>query len=169
TVASTCRLVTTDPNLQDIPSRTDVGRQIRRTFVPGRPGHVLLSADYDQIELRVLAHITGDPGLLDAFRRGEDIHTVTAAEVFGVAPDGVTPEMRRQAKVFNYGIAYGISDFGLASQLGIGRAEAQRFMDTYFARYPRVQDYTRTTVELARDRKSARLNSSHVKISYAVF
>ncbi|HTD45864.1 MAG TPA: DNA polymerase I [bacterium] len=150
TVASTGRLVTTDPNLQNIPIRTDVGRQIRRTFVPGRPGHVLLSADYDQIELRVLAHITGDPGLLDAFRRGEDIHTVTAAEVFGVAPDGVTPEMRRQAKVFNYGIAYGISDFGLASQLGIGRAEAQRFMDTYFARYPRVQDYTRTTVELAR-------------------
>ncbi|HEX9247758.1 MAG TPA: DNA polymerase I [bacterium] len=150
TVASTGRLVTTDPNLQNIPIRTDVGRQIRRTFVPGRPGHVLLSADYDQIELRVLAHITGDPGLLDAFRRGEDIHTVTAAEVFGVAPDGVTPEMRRQAKVFNYGIAYGISDFGLASQLGIGRAEAQRFMDTYFARYPRVQEYTRTTVELAR-------------------
>ena len=109
-----------------------------------------MSADYDQIELRVLAHITADPGLLDAFRRGEDIHTVTAAEVFGVAPDGVTPEMRRQAKVFNYGIAYGISDFGLASQLGIGRAEAQRFMDTYFARYPRVQEYTRTTVDLAR-------------------
>src|SRR5207302_633087 len=150
TIASTGRLVTTDPNLQNIPIRTDVGRQIRRTFVAGRPGHVLLSADYDQIELRVLAHVTGHPGPLDAFRRREDIHTVTAAEVIALAPDGVTPEMRRQAKVFNYGIAYGISDFGRASELGIGRAEAQRFMDTYFARYPRVQDYTRTTVELAR-------------------
>ncbi len=150
TVASTGRLVTTDPNLQNVPIRTEVGQQIRRAVVAGRPDHVLLSADYDQIELRVLAHITEDPGLLDAFRRGEDIHNVTAAEVFGVAHADVSANQRRLAKVFNYGIAYGISDFGLASQLGIARGEAQQFMDTYFARYPRVAEYMRTTVERAR-------------------
>ena len=150
TVASTGRVITTDPNLQNIPIRTDAGQQIRRAFVPGRPGCALLSADYDQIELRVLAHITGDSGLLEAFRRGDDIHAVTAAEVFGGTADGVSADQRRLAKVFNYGIAYGISDFGLASQLGIGRAEAQQFMDTYFARYPKVAEYMRTTVELAR-------------------
>jgi DNA polymerase I len=150
TVASTGRLVTTDPNLQNIPIRTEVGQQIRRAVVPGRPDHVLLSADYDQIELRVLAHITEDPGLLGAFQRGEDIHNVTAAEVFGVASADVSANQRRLAKVFNYGIAYGISDFGLASQLSIARGEAQQFMDTYFARYPRVAEYMRTTVERAR-------------------
>jgi DNA polymerase I len=150
TVASTGRLITTDPNLQNIPIRTEVGQQIRRTIVPGRPGCVLLSADYEQIELRVLAHITGDPGLLAVFRRGDDVHTVTAAEVFGVAAADVTADMRRLAKVFNYGIAYGISDFGLASQLSIGRAEAGQFMEAYFSRYPRVGEYMRTTVELAR-------------------
>ena len=149
-IASTGRLVTTDPNLQNIPIRTEVGQQIRRAVIPGRPDHVLLSADYDQIELRVLAHITGDPGLLDAFRRGADIHNVTASEVFGVAAADVSANQRRLAKVFNYGIAYGISDFGLASQLSIARGEAQQFMDTYFARYPRVADYMRTTVERAR-------------------
>jgi DNA polymerase I len=149
-VASTGRLVTTDPNLQNIPIRTEVGQQIRRAIVPGRPECVLLSADYDQIELRVLAHITGDAGLLDAFRRGDDIHNVTASEVFGVASADVSPNQRRLAKVFNYGIAYGISDFGLASQLGIARGEAQQFMDTYFARYPRVADYMRSTIERAR-------------------
>jgi DNA polymerase I len=150
TVAGTGRVITTDPNLQNIPIRSDVGQQIRRAFVPGKPDHVLLSADYAQIELRVLAHITGDPGLLEAFQRGEDIHTFTAAEIFGVAAGDVTAEMRRRAKVFNFGIAYGISDFGLASQLSIGRGEAQQFMDAYFTRYPRVAEYMRTTVELAR-------------------
>jgi len=150
TVAATGRVITTDPNLQNIPIRTEVGRQIRRTIVAGRAGTVLLSADYSQIELRVLAHVTQDPGLLEAFRRGDDIHTVTAAEVFGVAADGVTAEMRRRAKAFNYGIAYGISDFGLAVQLAIGREEARGFMETYFSRYPRVAEYMRTTVEQAR-------------------
>jgi DNA polymerase-1 len=150
TVASTGRLVTTDPNLQNIPIRTDVGRQIRRAFVPGRPDHVLLSADYDQIELRVLAHITEDRGLLDAFQRGEDIHNYTAAEVFGVAAKEVSADQRRLAKVFNYGIAYGISDYGLSSQLGIARGEAQQFMDTYFSRYPGVAEYMRRTIEMAR-------------------
>ena len=150
TVGSTGRVITTDPNLQNIPIRTEVGQQIRRAFVPGRPGTVLLSADYSQIELRVLAHITRDPGLLEAFQRGDDIHAATAAEVFGVPPIEVTSEMRRRAKAFNYGIAYGISDFGLAVQLSIGRAEAQAFMDTYFSRYPRVAEYMRTIVEQAR-------------------
>jgi len=150
TVASTGRLVTTDPNLQNIPIRTDAGQQIRRTIVPGRPDHVLLSADYSQIELRVLAHITGDPGLLEAFTGEADIHAVTAAEVFGGAPGAVTADQRRLAKVFNYGIAYGISDFGLAAQLGIGRDEARQFMDAYFARYPRVAEYMQQTVEMAR-------------------
>jgi len=150
TVASTGRVITTDPNLQNIPIRTEAGQQIRRTIIAGRPGAVLLSADYSQIELRVLAHITQDPGLLEAFRRGEDIHTVTAAEVFGVETVGVTPEMRRRAKVFNYGIAYGISDFGLSVQLSISRDEARAFMDTYFSRYPCVAAYMRSIVERAR-------------------
>src|SRR4029077_3135303 len=142
--------ITTDPNLQNIPIRTESGRQIRRAFVPGSPDHVLLSADYDQIELRVLAHITEDQGLLEAFQRGDDIHRVTAAEVFGVAAGDVSSDQRRLAKVFNYGIAYGISDFGLAAQLGIARGEAAQFMETYFARYPRVAEYMRKTIDLAR-------------------
>ena len=149
-LASTGRVITTDPNLQNIPIRTEVGQQIRRAIIAGRPGTALLSADYSQIELRVLAEVTQDPGLLEAFRRGADIHTVTAAEVFGVAADGVTGEMRRRAKAFNYGIAYGISDFGLSVQLSIGRAEARGFMDTYFTRYPQVAEYMRTVVERAR-------------------
>ncbi len=150
TLAATGRVITTDPNLQNIPARTEVGQQIRRTIVAGREGTVLLSADYSQIELRVLAHITQDPGLLGAFQRGEDIHTVTAAEVFGVPVGQVTREMRRRMKAFNYGIAYGISDFGLAAQLAIGREEARAFMDTYFSRYPRVAEYMRAVVEQAR-------------------
>ncbi len=150
TLAATGRVITTDPNLQNIPTRTEVGQQIRRTIVAGREGTVLLSADYSQIELRVLAHITKDPGLLGAFQRGEDIHTVTAAEVFGVPVGQVTREMRRRMKAFNYGIAYGISDFGLAAQLAISREEARAFMDTYFSRYPRVAEYMRAVVEQAR-------------------
>ena len=149
-LASTGRVITTDPNLQNIPIRTEVGQKIRRAIVAGRPGTVLVTADYSQIELRVLAEVTQDPGLLYAFRGGADIHTVTAAEVFGVAAHGVTGEMRRRAKAFNYGIAYGISDFGLAVQLSIGREEARAFMDTYFARYPRVAEYMQTVVERAR-------------------
>ena len=149
-VASTGRVITTDPNLQNIPVRTEVGQQIRRAVVAGREGTVLLSADYSQLELRILAHITKDPGLLEAFRKGDDIHTVTAAEVFGAPVEQVTREMRRRMKAFNYGIAYGISDFGLAAQLGTGREEARAFMETYFSRYPRVAEYMRSTVEGAR-------------------
>jgi len=148
--SSTGRIVTTEPNLQNIPIFEEDGREVRRAFVAGRPDHVLLSADYSQIELRVLAHITEDPGLLAAFQEGRDIHTATSAEVFGVAPDAVTADMRRQAKMFNYGIAYGITDFGLATRLQISREEARAFMDTYFARYARVADYMREAVERCR-------------------
>lgn len=148
--SSTGRIITTEPNLQNIPIFEEDGREVRRAFVAGRPGNVLLSADYSQIELRVLAHITEDPGLLEAFRAGRDIHTATSAEVFGVASDAVTAEMRRQAKMFNYGIAYGITDYGLAVRLRTSREEARAFMDAYFARYGRVADYMRTAVERAR-------------------
>jgi DNA polymerase-1 len=148
--SSTGRIVTTEPNLQNIPIFEEDGREVRRAFVAGRPGSVLLSADYSQIELRVLAHITEDPGLLAAFQDGRDIHTATSAEVFGVAPDAVTADMRRQAKMFNYGIAYGITDYGLAVRLKTSREEARAFMDAYFARYPRVADYMREAVERCR-------------------
>ena len=148
--SSTGRIVTTEPNLQNIPIFEEDGREVRRAFVAGRPGNVLLSADYSQIELRVLAHITGDPGLLAAFQEGRDIHTATSAEVFGVAPDAVTADMRRQAKMFNYGIAYGITDYGLATRLKISREEARAFMDAYFARYAGVADYMREAVERCR-------------------
>ena len=148
--SSTGRIITTEPNLQNIPIFEEDGREVRRAFVAGLPGHVLLSADYSQIELRVLAHITGDPGLLAAFQEGRDIHTATSAEVFAVAPDAVTAEMRRQAKMFNYGIAYGITDYGLATRLKTSREEARAFMDTYFARYARVADYMREAVERCR-------------------
>jgi DNA polymerase I len=148
--SSTGRIVTTEPNLQNIPIFEEDGREVRRAFIAGRPGNVLLSADYSQIELRVLAHITEDPGLLDAFRRRLDIHTATSAEVFGCAPEAVTAEMRRQAKMFNYGIAYGITDYGLAVRLKTSREEARAFIDAYFARYVRVGDYMREAVERAR-------------------
>lgn len=150
TGAATGRVITSDPNLQNIPIRGETGQEIRRAIVAGRPDTVLLSADYEQIELRVLAHVTEDPGLLEAFRRGEDIHTATAARVFGVAPEAVTSPMRRQAKMFNYGIAYGMSDFGLARRLGCSREEARAFMEAYFARFPRVAEYMRETVARAR-------------------
>jgi DNA polymerase I len=148
--SSTGRIITTEPNLQNIPIFEEDGREVRRAFVAGRPGNVLLSADYSQIELRVLAHITDDPGLLAAFQEGRDIHTATSAEVFGVAPDEVTADMRRQAKMFNYGIAYGITDYGLATRLKTSREQAKAFMDTYFSRYARVADYMRQAVERCR-------------------
>ena len=148
--SSTGRIVTTEPNLQNIPIFEEDGREVRRAFVAGRPGNVLLSADYSQIELRVLAHITDDPGLVAAFREGRDIHAATSAEVFGVAAEAVTAEMRRQAKMFNYGIAYGITDYGLATRLKTSREEARAFMDAYFTRYAKVADYMREAVEQCR-------------------
>ena len=141
TVAATGRLSSSDPNLQNIPIRTEVGQKVRRAFIPGRPGDVLLSADYSQIELRVLAHMTDDPVLVDAFARGEDIHARTAAEVFGIPQAQVTANQRRLAKVVNFGLFYGLSDFGLARDTGMSREEAQAFIDAYFRAYNRVREF----------------------------
>jgi DNA polymerase-1 len=141
TVAATGRLSSSDPNLQNIPIRTEVGQQVRRAFVPSRPGDMLLSADYSQIELRVLAHMTEDPVLVDAFARGEDIHARTAAEVFGIPQQQVTANQRRLAKVVNFGLFYGLSDFGLARDTGMAREEAQVFIDAYFRAYNRVREF----------------------------
>lgn len=149
TLAATGRVITEQPNLQNLPIRTEEGRRIRRAII-APSGSQLLSADYSQIDLRVLAHITRDPGLVDAFERGEDIHAVTAAEVFGVASGAVTPELRRRAKAIVFGVAYGMSEHGLAGQLGIPREEARSFIGLYYARFPRVREYMLRIVEEAR-------------------
>jgi DNA polymerase-1 len=155
TGAATGRLSSSGPNLQNIPVRTELGRQIRAAFVP-REGWTLLAADYSQIELRLLAHMSRDPALVDAFRRGEDIHTRTASEVLGVPPLMVTPEARREAKAVNFGIVYGISAFGLAAQLGIRREEAQAYIDNYFKRYQGVRRFLDATIEEVRQTGIAR-------------
>src|SRR5579871_3101700 len=145
TGAATGRLSSSNPNLQNIPIRTELGREIRAAFVP-REGWNLLVADYSQIELRLLAHFSGDPLLVEAFRRGDDIHTLTAAEVLGIPPLMVTPEARRNAKAVNFGIVYGISPFGLAAQLGIPQAEAQKYIKNYFKRYAGVRKFIDDTI-----------------------
>uniref|UniRef100_UPI003BA2D8F0 DNA polymerase I n=1 Tax=Aeromonas jandaei TaxID=650 RepID=UPI003BA2D8F0 len=147
-VAATGRLSSTDPNLQNIPVRNEQGRRIRQAFIPCA-GYKLVAADYSQIELRIMAHLSGDKGLLTAFAEGKDIHKATAAEVFGVELDAVTTDMRRSAKAINFGLIYGMSAFGLAKQLGIGRAEAQKYMDLYFERYPGVLEYMERTRQQA--------------------
>lgn len=150
TVTATGRLSSTEPNLQNIPVRMELGRQIRKVFVPSRPENILLAGDYSQIELRVLAHISKDPVLQEAFWENQDIHARTAAEVFGVPIKDVLPEMRRRAKAVNFGIVYGISDFGLSRDLGISRKEAQKYIDSYFARYPGVAAYMKEIVAEAK-------------------
>ncbi|MBL0600205.1 DNA polymerase I [Aeromonas jandaei] len=147
-VAATGRLSSTDPNLQNIPVRNEQGRRIRQAFIPCA-GYKLVAADYSQIELRIMAHLSGDKGLLTAFAEGKDIHKATAAEVFSVELDAVTSDMRRSAKAINFGLIYGMSAFGLAKQLGIGRAEAQKYMDLYFERYPGVLEYMERTRQQA--------------------
>ena len=149
-VAATGRLSSSDPNLQNIPVRTEEGRRIRQAFV-ARPGYLLLAADYSQIELRIMAHLSSDAGLLQAFSAGEDVHRATAAEVFGVVPEAVTSDQRRSAKAINFGLMYGMSAFGLAKQLGIARGAAQEYIDLYFARYPGVRAYMEATREQARE------------------
>jgi DNA polymerase-1 len=150
-VAATGRLSSSDPNLQNIPVRTAEGRRIRQAFIAS-PGYRLLAADYSQIELRIMAHLSGDPGLVKAFVDGEDVHRATAAEIMGVPLDQVTGEARRSAKAINFGLIYGMSAFGLAKQLGIDRGAAQTYVDRYFARYPGVKAYMDATRENARER-----------------
>lgn len=139
-VTSTGRLSSSDPNLQNIPVRSAEGRRIRQAFI-AEPGYYLLAADYSQIELRIMAHLSGDEGLIQAFKEGKDIHAATAAEIFGGDPEHIDREHRRNAKAINFGLIYGMSAFGLARQLGISRQEAAGYIDTYFARYPKVRDY----------------------------
>jgi DNA polymerase-1 len=149
TVAATGRVITIEPNLQNIPIRTEEGRKVRRAIV-APPGRVLLGVDYSQIDLRVLAHITGDPTLLEAFGRDDDIHAVTAADVFNVPRSDVTPELRRRAKTIVFGVAYGMSEFGLAAQLGINKTEAKSYIERYYARFPKVRQYMLDAVENVR-------------------
>ncbi|WP_457492970.1 DNA polymerase I [Streptomyces sp. P5_D11] len=150
TVAATGRLSSTDPNLQNIPVRTDEGRAIRRGFVVGDGFETLMTADYSQIELRVMAHLSEDAGLIEAFTSGEDLHTTVASQVFGVDKSAVDPEMRRKIKAMSYGLAYGLSAFGLSQQLNIEAGEARGLMDTYFERFGGVRDYLHRVVEEAR-------------------
>jgi DNA polymerase-1 len=143
-------LSSTDPNLQNIPIKNEAGRSIRQAFIAPE-GRKILAADYSQIELRIMAHLSQDEGLLSAFAEGKDIHTATAAEVFSVSAEQVTQEQRRSAKAINFGLIYGMSAFGLAKQIGVGREEAQHYIDTYFARYPGVEAYMEQTKESARE------------------
>ncbi|MBV9747973.1 MAG: DNA polymerase I, partial [Acetobacteraceae bacterium] len=148
-VTSTGRLSSTDPNLQNIPIRTEEGARIRRAFV-AEEGHVLVSCDYSQIELRLMAHVADVPGLKASFARGEDIHARTANEVFGVPMEAMDPGIRRNAKTINFGIIYGISAFGLGARLGIETQEARRYIDAYFGRYPEIREYMERAKEQAR-------------------
>jgi len=147
-VAATGRLTSSDPNLQNIPIRSAEGRRIRQAFVAPK-GYKLLAADYSQIELRIMAHLAQDPGLLDAFRHDLDVHRATAAEVFGVTLDEVTTDQRRSAKAINFGLIYGMSAFGLAKQIGVDRKQSQAYIDRYVARYPGVLAYMERTREQA--------------------
>jgi DNA polymerase-1 len=149
-VAATGRLSSRDPNLQNIPVRGELGGQVRQAFVPA-PGHVFLSADYSQMELRLLGHFSQDPALVQAFKDGIDIHRQTAGVVFGIHPELVTPDMRRQAKVVNFGIIYGMSGFGLAKQLRVTPRLANEFIRRYFAKYAGVKAYLDATLKQARD------------------
>jgi DNA polymerase-1 len=150
TGTTTGRLSSSDPNLQNIPVRGDLGRQVRHAFVAS-PGASLVSGDYSQIDLRVLAHLSQDAGLLDAFAHDEDIHTATASLVFGVAPGEVTPEMRRIAKTVNFGVIYGMSGYGLEQATELSRGEAAEFIGSYFGKYPGVKEFLESTKRQARE------------------
>jgi DNA polymerase-1 len=149
-VATTGRLSSTNPNMQNVPIRTPLGREIRGCF-EAEPGTVLISADYSQIELRVLANAAGEDALMEIFKRGEDVHTATASRVFGVSADDIDPGMRSKSKMINYGIVYGLSDFGLADRLNIPREEAKEFIDAYLERFPRVAEFMAATIEQAKE------------------
>ena len=149
TVTATGRLSSTEPNLQNIPVRTQLGAELRKMFA-APAGRVLVDADYSQIELRLLAHMAGDPAMIDGFKSGADIHTITASQVFGVRPEEVTPSMRRSAKAVNFGIVYGISPFSLSQDIGVSVQEAKEYMDKYFAHYSGVRAYMDGVVEQAK-------------------
>ncbi len=149
TVAATGRLSSSDPNLQNIPIRTEIGRRIREAFIV-EEGSLLLSADYNQIELRILAHMSGDERFVDAFQKGEDIHLRTAVEIFGLPPREITADMRRAAKTVNFGIIYGQGPFGLAGQLGISQKEAKKYIENYFTHYRGVKAFIDQSIEAAR-------------------
>jgi DNA polymerase-1 len=148
----TGRLSSSDPNLQNIPIRTELGRKVRRAFIAGNNDSVLLSADYSQIDLRILAHISKDPHMIEAFRNGEDIHAATASQIFAVPIAEVTSDMRRVAKTINFGVIYGVSDFGLSSRTGMGRREAGEFIQKYLDRYACVRDYMDQTKRQAEEK-----------------
>ena len=150
TITTTGRISSTEPNMQNIPVRLEIGRELRKVFVAPEDMY-LVDADYSQIELRILAHIANDEGLIDAFSKGDDIHTITASEVFNVPLDEVTKELRSAAKAVNFGIVYGISDFGLSNNLGISKQVAKEYIDNYFARYPYVKKYMEDIVEKAKN------------------
>jgi len=153
TVAATGRLSSQNPNFQNIPIRTDIGREMRKSFRPQSEGWKILSADYSQIELRIMAHLSKDPELIRAFENNEDIHSRTASSVFGVPIEDVLPEMRRTAKIVNFGIMYGAGPFRMSNELGIPRGEAQAIIDVYFKQYSGIQNYIDQTLELARSEK----------------
>ena len=150
-LTATGRLSSSKPNLQNIPIRTERGKEIRKAFVPSRPDGVIVSADYSQIELRIMAHLSCDTHLIEAFRKGQDVHAITAAKIFGISPEEVTADQRRIAKTANFGIMYGISAFGLSQRLHIGRAEAKKIIDDYFANFPAISSYIEDTLASARE------------------
>ncbi|HAF17062.1 MAG TPA: DNA polymerase I, partial [Peptococcaceae bacterium] len=152
TITATGRLSSTEPNLQNIPIRDELGRKIRKAFIPSQRGWLLMAADYSQIELRVMAHMSRDPHLIADFQHGEDIHSRTAAKIFGVAPEDVTPDLRRKAKGINFGIIYGITDYGLARDVGVSREEAALYIENYFQQYPGVKRFMAQTVIEAREK-----------------
>lgn len=152
TVVITGRLSSSNPNLQNIPIRDENGKEIRKAFVAGEEGHLIVAADYSQVELRLMAHLSGDENLIEAFKRGDDIHAATAAKVFAVPFDEVTKDMRRKAKTANFGIIYGISAFGLAERLGISRSDAKKLIDDYFVSFPSVHNYMNESIKQARER-----------------
>ena len=151
-VTSTGRLSSTNPNLQNIPVRDDLGREIRKAFIPDNADCLFFSADYYQIELRIMAHLSGDPHMIEAFQSGADIHAATAAKIYGIPVEKVTSDMRRKAKTANFGIIYGISVFGLAERLNIPRSEAKILIDGYFESYPQIKEYMNKSIEVAREK-----------------
>lgn len=151
TVTATGRLSSTNPNLQNIPIRDDIGREIRRAFVPDNSDCLFFSADYSQIELRIMAHLSGDTHMIEAFRNGEDIHASTAAKIYGIPINEITKDMRRKAKTANFGIIYGISVFGLSERLNIPRSEAKDLIEGYFRTYPKVREYMDDSILKAKE------------------